>query len=200
MGRYAGSGRTTVDGSCAIDVFYMRRHGLLTPGHSFTLSWSHNGKKVSSIGGYNVDGAVILKYRHRTFGGEWEDVEQLVPLEWTPCHFGGRRPGFHCNVYSGGVYCGRRVAKLYGNGKLYACRHCYDLRYASQREDWGNRALRKAQKLRERLGGDASLVSPLPDKPKGMHWRTYDGLVGKLKAAEGATNSYMLEWLSRLRG
>ena len=86
------------------------------------------------------------------------------------------------------------------NGKLYACRHCYDLRYASQREHLGDRALRKAQKIREQLGGDASLISPLPDKPKGMHWRTYDDLVAKLEAAEGVTNDHLLEWLSRLRG
>ena len=125
-------------------------------------------------------------------------VSQRVPLTWTSCHFGGRRPWFICNVYADGVHCGRRVAKLYGNGKFYACRHCHDLRYQSQREHWGDRALRKAQKIRERLGASPALVD-LPEKPPGMHRRTYEALLTKLCVAEVATTSHMLESLLRLR-
>jgi len=32
------------------------------------------------------------------------------------------------------MYCGRSVNNLYGAGRLFACRHCYQLAYASQRE------------------------------------------------------------------
>ena len=34
----------------------------------------------------------------------------------------------------------------------------------------------KAQRIRQRLGGDGSLGEPFPEKPKGMHWRTYERL------------------------
>src|SRR5829696_5569154 len=69
---------------------------------------------------------VILTYRHRSGpSGEWEDVQEPMPLAWTACNFGGERPWFVCP----GAGCGRRAAVLYGPGKYFLCRHCYDLRY-----------------------------------------------------------------------
>ena len=198
MGRYAGSGRATVEESRVLDVRRWRRDGLLRPGHRFSWQWSINDEVTASIVVHVDNTAVVLKYRSRSYGEDWQDVEQRVPLAWTPCHFGGSRPWFRCDVYANGVHCGRRVAKLYGSGKLFACRHCYGLRYASQREHWGDRALRKAQKIRERLGASLSLAD-FAGKPKGMHWRTYERLMVELKAAEGTTNSYVLDWLSRLQ-
>jgi hypothetical protein len=48
----------------------------------------------------------------------------------------GRRAG---SVENGPGLCvriaGRRVTKLYGAGRLFACRHCYQLAYASQQRD-----------------------------------------------------------------
>ena len=29
---------------------------------------------------------------------EWKSIEQRVPITWTNCHFGGRRPWFVCSV------------------------------------------------------------------------------------------------------
>ena len=79
-----------------------------------------------------------------------------------------------CSVASNGVYCGRRVTKLYGVGRLFACRHCYRLAYASQQESAHQRGLGKSQKIRMRLGGSPNMLEEFPDKPKGMHWRTYE--------------------------
>jgi hypothetical protein len=49
-------------------------------------------------------------------------------------------------------------------GELFACRHCYGLTYASQREAWHLRGLGKAQKIRMRLGGSPE-SEEFPDKP-----------------------------------
>ncbi len=97
---------------------------------------------------------------------------------------GGQRPWFICGVHASGIYCGRRVTKLYGAGKLFACRRCYCLAYQSQRERAYDRALTRTQNIRMKLGGSPSLAEPFPDKPKGMWWRTYWRLRGEAQEAE----------------
>ena len=123
-----------------------------------------------------------------------EKVQEPVSLEWSACNFGGERPWFVCP----GAGCGRRMAKLYGPGKYFLCRHCYDLVYESQRENRTYRALHKAQAIRERLGGSANMTMPFPEKPKGMHWRTYERLWWEHHEAEMEQLAGMREWLDRL--
>ena len=65
----------------------------------------------------------------------WEDpTGYAVPLEWTPCHFGGVRPWFRCSLVANGVPCRRRCRILYRPwGALYfGCRHCHRLTYRSR--------------------------------------------------------------------
>ena len=64
---------------------------------------------------------------------------------------------------------------LYG-GRYFLCRRGHGLAYESTRESRGDRAVRKAQKVRMRLGGTANLLAPSPPTPQGMHWRTYERL------------------------
>ena len=117
------------------------------------------------------------------------------PIEWTPCNFGGERPWFVCPEVS----CGRRVAVLYGPGKYFLCRHCYDLRYESQRKGKADRALRRAQKIRQRLGGSANMTQPFPEKPKGMHHDTYMRLYWEHHEAEVEHLAGMREWLDKFK-
>lgn len=96
-------------------------------------------------------------------------MDYTVPLAWTPCHFGGSRPWFVCP----GRDCGRRVTKLYLRAGYFLCRHSHDLNHASRGEVRGHYLLRRAQKIRVRLGGHSGLARPFPERPKGMHRRTY---------------------------
>jgi hypothetical protein len=125
--------------------------------------------------------------------------EQKVPITWTTCRLGGRRPWFICSVYSGGRYCGRRVALLYGAGELFACRRCYGLAYASQHEALHHRGLGKAPKIRMRLGGSPSMLEGFPDKPKGMHWETYDRLRRAHDIAEARSMAGIMQFVDRLQ-
>jgi hypothetical protein len=137
----------------------------------------------------------VLFYRHRQGpGDEWEDVQEPVALEWTACNFGGERPWFACPETG----CGRRVAMLYGSGKYSLCRHCYDLVYESQRENGMSRALRRAQSIRERLGGSANMTKPFPEKPKRMHWQTYERLWWEHDVADMEQLAGMREWLDKV--
>jgi hypothetical protein len=202
----AGSGnwyrfdKKTTTGEChSVDVRYLYREGLLESRSWFSLRWSRADRETGSIGGV-VEGTetperVILTYRHRKGpGGEWEDVRESVPLTWTACNYGGERPWFICP----GVGCGRRVALLYGPGKYFLCRHCYDLSYQSQRDNKTYRALHRAQKIREQLGGSANMMEPFPEKPKGMHRSTYERLFWEHHEAEMEQLIGMREWLNRV--
>ena len=96
---------------------------------------------------------------------------QRVAISRTSCNFGGERAWAIC------PRCSRRVAILFDRGGLFACRGCCGLTYSSQRETPKFRSIRKARKMRERFGGGENLIAPFPDKPKKMHWRTYERLV-----------------------
>ena len=192
--------KKTTTGEChSVDVRYLHREGLLEPGRWFTLRWSRADRETGSIGGV-VEGTepperVLLFYRHRIGPGEeWEDVQEHVFLDWSACNFGGERPWFVCP----GDGCGQRVAVLYGLGKYFLCRYCYDLVYESQRENEMHRALRRAQAIRERLGGSANMTKPFSEKPKGMHWKTYERLWWEHHEAEMAQLVGMREWLDKL--
>jgi hypothetical protein len=190
--------KTTTDECQRVDVRYLHREGLLKSGSWFSLRWSRANRETGSIRGvvigHEKPEKVILTYRHRSGpSGEWKEVREPIELAWTTCHFGGERPWFVCP----GAGCGRRAAVLYGPGRYFLCRHCYDLRYESQREEKMRRALRRAQKIREGLGGSANMMEPFPEKPKGMHWKTYERLWWEHHEAEMEQLAGMREWLDK---
>jgi hypothetical protein len=198
MARYAGAGKTTVESCRSIDVLAWHRRGYLRSARWFSWAWTQDGERVASINVETERDSVTLKYRSRSYGEGWSDVEQRIAIVWTPCRFGGERPWFVCSVASNGVYCGRRVIKLYGAGRLFACRDCYRLAYTSQQESALQRGLWKSQKIRMRLGGSASMLDEFPEKPKGMHWRTYDRLCRMHDEAEERSTIGLMRFVNRL--
>ena len=175
MARPAYGGRRTCESCKSVDVRRWHREGRLHAGTYFSCSWSPGGEPFGSISVRTETDAVALIFHSRSGqNSESKSVEQRVPITWTACPLGGRRPWFVCSSNSNG--CGRRVALLYGAGELFACRRCYGLAYASQQEALHHRGLGKAQKIRIRLGGGPNMLETFPEKPKGLHWRTYDRL------------------------
>ena len=193
MGGY-GSGRrnyrprkSTVESYLRVDIRYLQSRGCFSLGVSSTssLTWSRNGKQIAAISYSAESDQIVLYYRHKT-----EDVQQIITINRTRCHYGGSMVWFLCPG------CGRRVISLYAGNRFY-CRHCYNLTYTSQNEDYLDRIMRRERKFRERLGDDSgNLTVPIPwKKPKGMWWRTYWRLKEK---AERASQGRCLNIVRRL--
>ena len=157
MGRWGGYGRRTVEQTRAIDVNTLRRAGYI-------------GKVPGNWWVYRE-----AMYRAGVCPKHWSDdavtmETQTLPITYVPWHFGGRRAYLLCG-------CGRMVGKLYApRGLPWRCRRCYGLTYATRQAAPHDRLLLKAQKIRERLGGDPNDLGEFPPKPKGMHWRRYNRL------------------------
>lgn len=170
-GRHFGwDAKRTMESQCGIDIRWLKKHGCLQDGRVGSLSWANNGRETGSIRYVMEKNRMLLHYLHRTNDGEWQTVEQSISFDRTPCNYGGFRVWFLC------PRCMRRVAVLYGAGKYFLCRHCYNLAYASQRETPPFRLVSKAQKIRKRLGASMCTDEPILKKPKGMHQKTFDRL------------------------
>lgn len=142
-----------------IDVRLWQRHGTLHDGYSGSWSWHCGGEPAGSIA-YSVEAAtVVLRY-----SANGVPITERVPLEQTPCSFGGSRPWFRC------PRCAARVAVLYLRASRFACRGCQRVAYASQSEDACDRTWRKQAKIEVRLGEHWQ-------RPKGMHEATHRQLL-----------------------
>ena len=185
-GRPEGGGRPLVEHCRSLDINRLHRMGCLTPGWSGLWQWTQDGERVASIGLSASAGHLRLSYHVQGHGTDGHNVDETVPILRVACPFGGTRPYFLCPGVVNGVPCARRVAKLFAAGRWFLCRRCYRLAYASQRETPLDRTLRRANKIRQRLGGEAGLAARFPDRPKGMWRRTYDRLRLQVFEAEMA--------------
>jgi hypothetical protein len=197
-GRPGGSGRSTVEACRSIDVNRLQREGCLRPGWMGGWQWTRDGEKVASINLRAEHDRLHLSYRVRICGGEWEDVAETVHIVRVACRFGGTRPYFICPGVVNGIACGRRVAKLHSPGRYFLCRHCYRLANASQSEGAWDRTLRRANKIRQRLGGAPGMDEPFPPKPKGMWLRTYERLSEQAFEAETLADQAFVTRVKRL--
>jgi hypothetical protein len=173
----SGSGRrcyskATTSNYHQLDVRDWHRHGWLGRPFFFCHWW-----KVELAASTRSAPDVVRLY-HRNDQAR-QSIPDRVRLEWTPCNYGGSRPWFLCPG------CGRRVAILYGAGS-FACRHCRQLAYDSQNDSGWRRSINQARVARMKLGASANLTEPLPERPKGMHRRTYRRLYGRAVGREQA--------------
>lgn len=190
-GRHWRSGtKATVTDLRSLDIRRWARDGLLKPGQSFGWHWMRDGESVGDIRVHVACSEVCLDYRTRDYGGKWEAMNYPVWLLRSDCHLGGERLWFRCPALG----CGRRVALLYG-GKVFACRHCHQLTYPSQREQPFERYQRRAEKIMGRLGWSDEEHRYLKGKPKGMHYRTYDRLIAELDHFEDASQMALHDFL-----
>lgn len=181
-----GAGRPGWKGkaeSCRrIDVRRWAKEAMLRPGCMGAWQWrdTETGEVTASIGYRIEEGAAVLDY---SLGGE--SRRQRVPIQRTTCHYGGTRPWFAC------PQCWGRVAVLFLRRGGFYCRKCARVAYRSQSEDAMGRAWRVQRKVEARLGPDY-------ERPKGMHWRTYERLLRRVEACEEARDFALLRLVERM--
>lgn len=173
-GRPAGyADRSTTEDSLPLDIRRLQRSGVLTPGRVCSWQWTVNDRVYASIQIRAVAWQVELNYTYTGHQQPAEVIHQTVMLEITPCTLGGHRRWFRCPT------CARRVAVIYGAGRLFACRVCKGLPYACQSETDDDRAARRADRIRKQLGWMPGILNEPGLKPRGMHWRTFRRLVAE---------------------
>ena len=92
MARYTGSGKVTVEGCRSIDVLEWHRRGYLQTPRWFSWVWTRDGERVASINVETQRYSLTLKYRSRSYGGDWSDVEQRVPSHGRRARSAGNGP------------------------------------------------------------------------------------------------------------
>ena len=194
-----GSGRwpsfqTTLDDTRQISIDQLAKSGLFRMGFklSTTLEWRRaSDSTVSSSIGIEADcrkpHAPTMALRYRIDG---QDVVQTFALEAKPLPYGGHRWYVICPITR------KRASRLYTAGDRFMSRTATGLAYGSQYEPSHYRAVRGAQKIRERLGGPLATIMDFgfPERPKGM-WRTsYDRIRQRAQKYETQCADYE-RWL-----
>ena len=202
LGSGRGGGRPTTESGLTLNLSTLLRDRLFRSrcAWSGSIVWTNTktGERVGSIS-YEAhlgedSGRVRLHYTTTRWDGEKHSSDYWVSLETTPQPFGGRRWWFICPRI------GVRAAKLYlpNWAFTFASREAYRLAYASQREPAHDRALRRAFKLRGKLGVEGGVGDYVP-KPKWMRWPTYDRKLEEIFAAEEVVDAHLLGFVQKLK-
>ncbi|MGA2910488.1 MAG: hypothetical protein ABSE04_01665 [Candidatus Microgenomates bacterium] len=138
MGRYRGGGKLEADSLKKIDLSWLKKQCSLKGYISGSMTWRRNSSDKGSSISFLLwtappDPYLKISYTRTNRDETKTDFDYKIPLTTTPCHFGGLRYWFICPWYKNGVYCGRRVGKIYLGRDYFACRHCYSLTYASRK-------------------------------------------------------------------
>ena len=186
------SSRPVVENGLTLDLCRLIRQRYISPGKwvSGTLQWSnvHTGEPTASIG-YEANMAdpdnawIRLHYKRNDTPEDYK-----VRLATTCPNYGGKRQWFVCPAR------GIRTAKLYlAGGDWFACRQAYGMAYRSQNECIEDRMATRAHRLRRKLNGEPGFEMPFPDKPKGMHWKTYNKLCDEIDYLEDTSMMSMMQ-------
>ena len=155
-----------------LDVRALKRSGLFQQSTSNgSIRWANPGLAECAIEYTYADSTLSISYAVRTPHTASEAISEHIFIDRTVCHYGGTRTWFSC------PNCNARKAILYCAAKRFLCRQCYGLTYSSQNEVYADRMIRKARKLRSKLGASMNLRLPISERPYGMYRTTFERLV-----------------------
>lgn len=140
--------KNKTDDTKKISTSFLKKHGYFHGWRAGTITWTRSGRWGESESSVGIVISTLEgdNYLHITYTqtdrdtNEKRDFDYKIPLTTTPCRYGGKRYWFVCPWHKNGVYCGKRVGKLYMGGDYFACRHCYELTYDSRNlSGWAKR-------------------------------------------------------------
>lgn len=191
---YRWGGKPTLDDCRNVDINRMVKQGAIGEGCFRSGNWvwtnKETGEQMSRIG-YEcntldkADSYLHLSYK---FTNSDQSVNYKVRLVRTYPRYGGVRFWFICPER------GKRVAKLYlipSDGR-FVSRHVYKVYYASQMRGKSDRVIDKKWKILEKVDG-----TYFPQRPKGMHQKTFDRIADKFYAQEELCERMLIERFGR---
>ncbi len=144
MGRYYWDKKDTVEDCRSLSISFLKKQGYFSEPccMSGRIFWTNSyGEETGSVGIVisTLEGENYVRFHYTVTdrnSGEKTDYDYKVQLTTSRCNYGGMRYWFICPLSKNGVYCGRRVGKLYlaPGANYFGCRHCYDLSYESRNE------------------------------------------------------------------
>jgi len=197
VGGFGSGGRNKrhdhLEGRRRISVENLRRHDLMRPGTLSSFSWTDNWKRptgsIQIVGGTDF---VTLVYSIRSGDTEaWHHIEDQVAFARVPKSFGGAQIYMFCPK------CGRRALELALGEERFRCRTCLRLVHGSSQQSQTDRAMRRANKLKRRLGAEPGLDS-FYQRPKHMRRCTFERIDARIRFAEAEVNDAHIRLLGRL--
>jgi hypothetical protein len=148
-----------------LDVRLLHRERVLYSGSSLRLAWPALQRACDIL----VRGDELLV--------SWsEGHSKVIAIIWRHGTLGGRYPSLRC------PNCQRSAALLYAHDKSFACRVCKPVAYRCQSESRYYRTLRRAGKLRERLGWQRGVVQAEGQRPFYMNRTTFERITTQIDA------------------
>mgnify|MGYP001767349574 CR=1 FL=1 len=117
-----------------------------------------------------------------------------VEIDREPGRLGGWRTWLVCPE------CRKHFYVLRAIGERVACRHCLGLAYKCQSETAEDRLLRRADKLRERLGWPPGVINPPGERPWRMRRSTYERLRLECLTISNQVLKNYLVWVEKHSG
>lgn len=160
-------------------------------GQMHRLYWRQNSQIIASISYSLFSERLELQYSvgHDL---ERERIQENIRFYYSDQPNGGERRWFLC------PRCLQSRHVLYG-GYRFRCRQCQGAVYPSSYDPFPQLPWSRCHRIREKLGGEPGFGYPFPERPKGMHHKTYDRLKRQDEAAAEAIDRAYETYARRLK-
>lgn len=126
----------------SISIYDFNKWGALNNDYyASSVVWSNRDKEETGRIKYKINKEEMYieldyKIKKRT-ENDWTNINYKIPLTKSSCNYGKERFWFICPMFKNGMYCGKRVAKMYLSpySNYFACRNCLNLSYQSRNDN-----------------------------------------------------------------